>query len=136
MRITWSSSKSGRMKHLSTNTNQRPTRSIFAPRCSRCWGRPSTSGSISWCSNNVAGLNVARLNECRGMESRIAGARQTPLRTPLRAQVPWDTDNDNLTVALEQQGRLEPFGPLVMQKIVIPVLLHQFRNDYGNLALW
>src|SRR5438309_12075353 len=43
--------------------------------------------------------------------------------------IPRDVDDDDAPISLHEERRLQPSGPAIVKKIVIPVLFDQFRND-------
>src|SRR5271165_3637466 len=53
---------------------------------------------------------------------------------PLLLEIPGHRDGGDALVASQQQQRLEALRALVMEHIVIPLVLHQFRNDDRDFA--
>ena len=46
-----------------------------------------------------------------------------------------DGYNGDSLVSVEEQEGADCFWPIVMQQIVVPVALHQFWNEHGDVAL-
>src|SRR5215470_12653580 len=69
---------------------------------------------------------------------RMSQPRYSPFRmvsgVDSRPDVPGHVDEDDALGAFEQDEPLQDFGALVVQRIVVPVPLHQLGHDHRDLT--